>query len=329
MTFPAAHCLNLWMDESSQLAGRFLPSQVYARWKWTVRFGLFAVPLILFLAGGFVLYLEPALYESKAVFGYHGNRAPVEAAALLKSRNIQVEVCNALELHKQLDVDRETVVEILSKATETRLDPVTGLIEVSVTHPRKELARDVAAGLVKALERYEATLSRNSIELRLQALRLAIRDGEDEADARRKDLLQLIAVRGEAPADPASKLDITASRIEWEQECRRVADNKNRAAEMDLELSSLGRFTTIHTDPVISQTPAGKKSEDSLGELSLESLGYGLLFALLIPYLFELACPFHRGRIKQPPGKATAPDSIDEWSAPTGSPNLAPSGLNG
>jgi hypothetical protein len=329
LTFPAGFCLNLRMDEGSQLPGRFLPSKVYARWKWTVRFGLFAVPLILFLAGGFVLYLEPAQFESKAVFEYHGSRTPAEAAALLKSRNVQVDVCDALELNKQLDVGKETVVEALSEATETHLDPVTGLIEVRVIHARKELARDVAAGLVKALDRYETTLSRNVINSRLQALRLAIRNGEDKAEARRKDLLQLIAVRGEAPADPASKLDITASRIEWEQECRRVADNKNRAAEMDLELASLGKFTTIHTDPVISQTPAGKKSEDSLGELSLESLGYGLLFALLVPYLFELACPFHRRRIKLPVRKAVATGLTDEWSTPRKPSDLVPSGLNG
>jgi hypothetical protein len=315
------------MDESPQLAGRFLPSKVYARWKWTVRFGLFAVPLILFLAGGFVLYLAPTKYESKAVFEYRGSRTPAEAAALLKSRNVQIAVCDTLELNKQLDVDKETVVEMLTKATETQLDPVTGLIEVRVTHVRKELARDVAAELPKALERYEATLARNAINRQLEALRLAIRNGEDKVEIRRKDLLQLISVRGEHPTDTASQLDVAASRIEWEQEFRRVADNKNRAAELDLEFASLGKFTTLHTDPVISQNPAGKKSEDSLGEVSLESLGYGLLFALLVPYLFELACPNHRTFITPVKKMSTLAD--DEWSGTAKDSGLVHSPLNG
>ena len=80
------------MDEGPQLAGRFLPCKIYVRWKWTLRFGLFAVPLIVFLIGGVLLYLAPTKYESKAVFEYHGPRTPVEAAALLKSRNVLIEV---------------------------------------------------------------------------------------------------------------------------------------------------------------------------------------------------------------------------------------------
>lgn len=40
------------MASKNMLAGRFLPSRVYARWKGTARFGLCTLPLILFLAGG-------------------------------------------------------------------------------------------------------------------------------------------------------------------------------------------------------------------------------------------------------------------------------------
>ncbi|OYV07241.1 MAG: hypothetical protein CFE26_02060 [Verrucomicrobiales bacterium VVV1] len=315
------------MDESPQLSGRFLPSKVYARWKWTVRFGLFAMPLILFLVGGFVLYLTPTKYESKAVFDYRGSRTPAEAAALLKSRNVQVDVCDALELNKRLDCDKETVVEVLTKNTETRIDAASGQIEVVVTHVQKELARDIAAELPKALDRYEATLARNAINRQLEALRLAIRNGEDKAGIHRKDLLQLISVRGEHPTDTASQLDVTASRIDWEQEFRRVTDNKSRAAELDLELASLGKFATVHTDPVIAQNRAGTKTEDSLTEVSLESLGYGLLFALLVPYLFELACPNHRRFIT--PVKKMSTLSDDEWSLTAKDSDLVPAGGNG
>ncbi len=315
------------MDESPQLAGRFLPSKVYARWKWTVRFGLFAMPLILFLAGGVVLYLAPTKYESKAVFEYRGSRTPAEAAALLKSRNVQVDVCDALQLQERWGCDKETNCQILDGITKTLVDQASGQIEVTVTHTEKESARDIAAELPKALDRYETKLSTNAINFRLRELRRATRDGEDEAEARYRNLAKLLSLVGEQSSNPGDKLHVTALQIEWEQQCRRVDDNKNRIAEMDLELASLGKFTTVHTDPFISQTPAGKKSEDSLGEVSLEALGYGLLFALLVPYLFELACPNHRRFIT--PVKKMSPLADDEWSGAAKDSELVPSPLNG
>lgn len=329
LTFPAGFYLNLRMDESSQLPGRFLPSKVYARWKWTVRFGLFAMPLILFLVGGFVLYLAPTKYESKAVFEYRESRTLAEAAALLKSRNVQVAVCDTLELTKRLDCDKETVVEVLTKNTETKVDPASGQIEVVVAHAQKELARDIAAELPKALDRYEATLERNAINRRLEATKRAVVAAEDEAAEKRKAFSLLISVRGEQPVEPLAKLDMDAARIDWEQSHRHAADLRTQVSEVGLELERVGKFATVHTEPIISQYPAGKNAEDSLGEVSLEALGYGLLFALLVPYLFELACPFHRRRIKQPVRIAVAPDSTDEWSALPKQSDLVPSGLNG
>jgi len=317
------------MDESSQLPGRFLPSKVYARWKWTVRFGLFAVPLILFLVGGFVLYLAPTKYESKTVFEYRGGRTPAEAAALLKSRNVQVDVAETLQLAQKWGYDRETVHSILSGITETQVDPASGQIEVTVTDTEKESARDIAAELPKALDRYEATLARNAITRRLEAAKRAVTTAEDDAAEKRKAFAQFVSVRGEQPAEPLSKLDLDASRIDWEQAQRHAADVRTLVAEIGLELESVGKFATVHTDPVIAQNPAGKKAEDSLGEVSLESLGYGLLFALLVPYLFELACPFHRRRIKQPVRKQESPTFTDEWSGPPSESDLVRSGANG
>ncbi len=329
MTFPVSFCLNLRMDESSQLPGRFLPSKVYARWKWTVRFGLFAVPLILFLVGGIVLYLTPSKYQSKTVFEYRGTRTPAEAAALLKTRNVQVNVAHALELTKQWGYDSEAVQMILSSITESKIDPASGQIEVSVKHTEKETARDIAAELPKALDRYEATLERNTINRRLDATKRAIVAAEDEAAEKRKALSLLISVRGEQPVEPVAKLDLDAARIDWEQAHRHAADLRTQVAEIGLELERVGKFATVHSEPIISQYPAGKNAEESLGEVSLEALGCGLLFALLVPYLFELACPFHRRRVKLPAKKAVAPDSTDEWSTPAKPSDLVPSGLNG
>ena len=328
MTFRASICLNLRMDEHLQLAGRFSPSKVYARWKWTVRFGLFAVPLILFLAGGMVLYLTPTKYESKAAFEYRGGHSPAEAAALLKSRNVLGDVVSTLELSKRFDLDRETCIEILTEVTETQVDPVTGQIEVGVIHAQKEVARDVAAELTRALDRYESTRARGAITLRLEAAKRSVVAAEDDADARRKAFVQLVAVRGEQPADPVSRLDLDAARINWEQVHRHAADLRIQVSEMERELASVGEFVTVHSEPVISQNRAGKKTEDSLAEVSLESLGYGLLFALLVPYLFELACPFHRRKLIAPVRKVVS-GADDEWSSSVEDSSLVPSSGNG
>ena len=305
-----------------------MPSKVYARWKWTVRFGLFAIPLILFLAGGVVLYLTPTKYQSKAVFEYRGSRTPAEAAALLKSRNVQVDVADTLQLTQQWGYDRETVQTVLSTITETQIDPSSGQIEVSVTHTEKDSARDIAAELPKALDRYEATLARNAITRRLEAAKRAVTTAEDEAAARRKAFAQLVSVRGEQPTEPLSKLDVDAARIDWEQVHRHAADVRTLVAEIGLELESVGKFATVHTDPVIPQNPAGKKAEDSLGEVSLESLGFGLLFALLVPYLFELVCPFHRRKLITPVKKEVAL-ADDEWSGTAKVSDLVPAVGNG
>ena len=137
-----------------------------------------------------------------------------------------------------------------------------------------------------------------------------------------------VAVRGEQPADPVSRLDLDAARINWEQVHRHAADLRIQVSEMERELASVGEFVTVHSEPVISQNRAGKKTEDSLAEVSLESLGYGLLFALLVPYLFELACPFHRRKFITPVKKeVTLAD--DEWSGTAKDSDLVPARGNG
>jgi|GEM_PF-5355183 len=43
--------------DADEITGRFLPSRVYCRWKWTVRAGLTVVPMLVLLGGGLVLFL--------------------------------------------------------------------------------------------------------------------------------------------------------------------------------------------------------------------------------------------------------------------------------
>ena len=52
----------------------------------------------------------------------------------------------------------------------------------------------------------------------------------------------------------------------------------------------------IHSAPVISQSPSNPKIGPELNELILRSLISGLLVALFLPYLWELAFPEQDGR---------------------------------
>jgi hypothetical protein len=61
---------------------------------------------------------------------------------------------------------------------------------------------------------------------------------------------------------------------------------------------------TVHSEPTISGSPISPKFCDELGELAIVSLVSGLVAALLLPYLMELAFPPRRGRISKP-------DSVD------------------
>ena len=87
LTTPVRIRLDFRVNSKNRLAGRFLPSRVYARWKWTVRCGLCVVPLILFLAGSVVVYLQPGRYQSTTVFKYTGERPAAEVVALALSRS--------------------------------------------------------------------------------------------------------------------------------------------------------------------------------------------------------------------------------------------------
>lgn len=101
-------------------------------------------------------YLQPSRYQSTAVFKYSGERPAAEVLALLKSRSVFDRVCELEGLHHQLEVSKDTAFEMMSHLVKARVDPASGTIEVKVTHTRKEIGRDLAAGLPKALDAYEA-----------------------------------------------------------------------------------------------------------------------------------------------------------------------------
>lgn len=287
------------MNKKNRLAGRFLPSRVYARWKWTVRFGLSALPVILFIAGSIQLYLEPNRYQSTVVFEYLGKRPLPEVEALLKSRNVFNITADNLELSKRLGIDRDTTYDSLSGRIETSVDAASGMVELKVTDTGKEIARDLADDLAKSLEAYEIKLAKHTLQARLDALENSVDEAGDEAEILRQNLVRLISIRGEDSGDTIAKLDLDAARHHWENAQNRVLDGQARIQEARLELTNPGKWVVVHSSPVISQSPVGKKGDESLGIVILKALGIGLGYALVIPYLLELAFP-RRSRAKAP-----------------------------
>ena len=279
------------METKKRLAGRFLPSRVYARWVWTVRSCLVVLPSILFLAGALTLYLSPSPFKSTVAFEYVGKRPLPDVAELMKSSNLLGRVHDSLELGKRLKIDRGTVTTILRGATEVTPTPATRMIQVDVVLTSAELSRDVAAAFPKALEDYENSLAIAGIKTRLHSAQNEVAAAEDRAASAQKALARLISVRGEETGDPVSLLDVEAARAAWTHSNEQLLGSQALVDSLKLELSSPGIWTVVHTVPQISNSSVGPKSEDTLGMVVLRSIGIGLGCALAIPYLLEIAFP--------------------------------------
>lgn len=277
------------MAKKKRLAGRFLPSRVYARWKWTVRFGLSALPLVLFLAGATTLYLSPERYRSTAVFEYLGTRPAGEVTGLLESRNVVRPAVSSLDLVERFSVDSDTAVKIVNKLTDASVDAESGLIRVEVTHTNKEIARDLAATLVSSLEDYEKSLVTSGIRKRMELAESELTAAEDESEERQEALARLIALRGSDTQDPVARLDLDAARVGWEHARTSALDARTRIAAHKRELANPGTWVVMHTPPVIS--PSSVEPEQSWTYFILSSIGTGLAFTLVVPYLLELAFP--------------------------------------
>ena len=282
------------MNPKNRLAGRFLPSRVYARWKWTVRFGLAALPLILFIAGSVTLYFSPGRYRSTVVFEYLGKRTPAEAVALLKSQAVISLASQEVKTSELLGVDSETAFEIISGIIGTKVDPGTGFIELTVDTSQGALSRDLAVALPKALDSYEKSRAASELAARIEAAGEMARDAEDLAEEKRTELSKwFLAHPGEAQ-DPLAQLAIDGLRGNWQHAVSRVHDVEDRRADLEFELSNWQSVIQTHSQPVIANSPLAKDTGESLGAVIFGALATGLAFALGVPYLLELAFPRRR-----------------------------------
>ena len=82
---------------STETSGRFLPSRIYSRWKWAIRFGLLLVPFLILLSGGITLFLSPNKYRSVTLFGLENGPPPQEIVELVKSRSVLARVVDRLQ----------------------------------------------------------------------------------------------------------------------------------------------------------------------------------------------------------------------------------------
>ena len=288
------------MEAKKRLAGRFLPSRVYARWLWTVRACLVVLPAVLFLTGALTLYLSPGRYRSTTTFEYLGKRPLDEVVALVKSEQVINLVDDSLDLRRRFGVSRDTVAGIVRDSSQVRSIPATGMIELEVILSKGELSRDVAAGLVTALERYETSLAQEAIRNGIGEAEREVAAAEDRAAGSHRNLVRLISVRGEVSGDPVSQLDVDAARATWIHDNQSVLDARSGVDRLNLELGTSRKWLAIHTAPRISETAVGPKSEDSHGLVTLRAFAVGLVGALAIPYLLELAFPRRRRRTAAP-----------------------------
>jgi DNA segregation ATPase FtsK/SpoIIIE-like protein len=275
----------------TEIRGRFLPSRVYSRWKWTVRLGLLLVPFLIFLSGGLILFLTPNQFRSTTLFSMENAPPPREIVELLESRGVLARVAEQLELEKRMNVDRENAIEIVRSTSVVRIVPETRMIELAVTMVNKVDARDVAEMLPKALKASLMELSEHESEAQAKQFDELIKDATDAAGEKAAHLANLEKVHGSEPEAPGSATMLQRARRESllaDAEVERL--QHLRAEHVANRIDGQPRLN-IHSLPVISESPNEPKIDEELNRLTAKSLVAGLLAALLLPYLMELAFP--------------------------------------
>jgi hypothetical protein len=286
-----------------EVGGRFLPSRVYCRWKWTVRFGLLIVPFLVFLSGALLLFLTPNRYRSTTLVELENGPPVNEALELLTERPTLERVIDRLKLNDRWSMDRETLVESLRKTVSAKLVDGTQLVRVTVKWSRNSDARDIADEIPKALLAYLEQVREEKLADQFMEFDRLIAEASDDAEKKAALVVGTEKVHGpDAGASPTSPL-ARARRASMlaDAELERIKALKN-AARTDL-VASRPRLV-VHEQPVITSTPDSPKIGPGLNQWVIKALLVGLLTALLLPYLFELAFPPAKVR----PGSRTDDD---------------------
>ena len=277
--------------ENRETTGRFLPARVYSRWKWAVHFGLFVVSALVFLSGGLALFFKPDKYESKALVEIENARSPQESATMLESEGILARVVKELDLSRRWGVDMATAVTLLRENIHVKVVPDTRLIDISVILKEKEQAREIAASLPRNLGAFEKEKAENAAAEKIAKLDILIHSASDVAAEKTVAATQIEKFHN------GQTLDESAAReLERARRASLVADAEVERLQVlrgDAASGAIGSEPRliVHAEPQISDKAVAPKVVPELNELTLEALLSGLLTALLLPYLLELAIP--------------------------------------
>lgn len=274
-----------------EIRARFLPSRIYSRWKWTVRSGLLLVPFFTFLTGGLLLYLTPTRYRSTALVEFENAPPAAELAGLLESRANLSQVIDELQLVNQLNLDRDTVIELLRETTDVRILPDTRLLEITVTFNQRDPARDIAGQLVRSLRDYLTGIVTAAGKAKADRLESLITNATDLAEQQATTVVKLEKLHGTAPAEAG-----VTTTIERARRAALLADaevERLRSLHSDCLTQTIDELPRliVHSEPVASQKPCSPQVGVAFSKLIGRSLLFGLLTALLLPYLLELAFP--------------------------------------
>jgi hypothetical protein len=199
-------------------------------------------------------------------------------------------------------MDKETLVSVIAESTKVRSVPETGFIRISVSQIQKSIARDLADGIPMALASYLSEVAETSAMKKIREFDRLIDEAEGIASAKAATLANLERVHGTTPVDDSGTPIERARRasIIADAEVERLRALKN---SMRTEMLDSKPGLVFHENAKIPNTPYHPEIGKGLNESVIRSLVAGLLTALLLPYLFELAFP-PRNRLREDPADA-------------------------
>jgi hypothetical protein len=251
------------------------------------------VPFVMLLAGGIQIHLAPVKYRSCTLFELENGPSPREIVELVQSRGVLGKVVSHLQLYERMRVDSDNAMQILKETMTAKVVPDTRLVEIKITLTNKVDARDVADSIPASLKQHLVAAEEEKIAGMIREIDDLIREATDTAGEKATVLANLEKVHGPKPEDAALALKHQRANRESLLADAEVERLRNlRSACITENLDERPKLT-VHSAPVISSSPINPKG-DGLGELALRCLIVGLLCALLLPYLMELAFPPHR-----------------------------------
>jgi hypothetical protein len=163
-------------------------------------------------------------------------------------------------------------------------------VTLKARSPNKELARDIATAIPKALVRTEQLIVMAATNEKAEKLRVMIRDASDFA-AQRADTLEKFGNLHGQSHGPVTNHELERAR--WATLLADAEVERLNSLLTKTNASSAGDQPRLifHSTPRISDSPSHPKIESELNSLVLHSLISGFILALLLPYLCELAFP--------------------------------------